>query len=68
MADEIDKAQFIEERDRALALRTRHATLPAIGRCYSCDEEIAEGRKFCNRDCLEDFEKREAARRREGGK
>ena len=66
MADEADQAQFIEARDLALALRQRHTTLIATGRCYSCDEPVPEGRKFCNRDCLDDFERLEAARKRGG--
>jgi hypothetical protein len=64
MADEADQAQFIEERDRNLALRARHSTLTAIGLCYSCGAGVAEGRKFCDRDCLDDFERAEAARKR----
>jgi hypothetical protein len=66
MADEADQAQFIEERDRNLALRARHATLTAIGLCYSCGDAVPEGRKFCDRDCLDDFERVERARKRGG--
>ena len=66
MADEADQAQFIEQRDLALALRQRHTTLTATGKCYSCDEPVPEGRKFCNRDCLDDFERIEASRKRGG--
>lgn len=66
MADEADQAQFIEERDRAAALRHRHTTIPAVGRCYSCDADVPAGRKFCDRDCLDDFELRQAARKRSG--
>ena len=66
MADEADQAQFVEARDLALALRQRHTTLVAVGRCYSCDADVPEGRKFCGKDCLEDFERVEAARKRAG--
>lgn len=66
MADEADQAQFIEQRDLALALRQRHTTLPAVGRCYSCDADVPAGRKFCDRDCLDDFERVERARRLNG--
>ena len=66
MADEADQAQFVEARDLALALRHRHTTLAATGRCYSCDEDVPDGRKFCDRDCLDDFERVEAARKRGG--
>jgi hypothetical protein len=64
--DEADAAQHQEALAQQAAMRKRHATLPAIGRCYSCDAQVEAGRKFCDRDCLDDFERIEAARRRAG--
>jgi len=64
--DEADIAQGHEERDRAAALRRRHATLPAVGQCYSCGEPVEDGRRFCDRDCLDDYERAERARRMNG--
>jgi len=66
MADVIDQAQFIEERERQLSLRARRPTLQPIGVCYSCDAEVDPGRLFCDCDCREDWERAEAARKREG--
>jgi hypothetical protein len=53
--DEIDMAQVQEE-----------GALRAVGYCYSCHEQLADARRFCNRDCLDDWERVEAARRRNG--
>jgi hypothetical protein len=64
--DEADIAQGHEERDRAAALRRRHATLPASGQCYSCAELVEGGARFCNKDCLDDYERAEKARRMNG--
>jgi hypothetical protein len=65
--DEADAAAHQEELARAAALRRRHATLPAVGVCYSCAERVDDGRRFCDKDCLADWEKREAARRLKDG-
>ena len=64
--DEADAASHQEDLARTAAMRRRHTTLPAIGRCYSCGADADAGRKFCDRECLEDFERVEAARRRGG--
>jgi hypothetical protein len=67
MSDEFDMASVQEEIYLAAALSRRHATLPAVGVCYSCAERVSEGRRFCDKDCLADWEKREAARRLKEG-
>jgi hypothetical protein len=64
--DDADIAQGHEERDRAVALRRRHATLPAVGQCYSCAEPVEGSLRFCDRDCLDDYERSEKARRMNG--
>ncbi len=66
MSDEADMAHEIEERMRSAALRRRHATLPAVGQCYSCGEPVDDGRRFCDRDCLDDWQRAERARRMNG--
>lgn len=66
MADEADQAQVQEQRDLAVALRVRFTTLSATGACHSCDAHVRAGRLFCDRDCLDDWERAEAARKREG--
>jgi hypothetical protein len=64
--DDADAADLTQAQALTAALRRRHATLPAVGTCYSCAEKVEGTRKFCDRDCLDDFERIEAARRRGG--
>ena len=66
MSDEIDIASVQEEAYRAAALNRRHATLVAVGTCYSCAEPVDAGRRFCDRDCMDDFERAEKARKLNG--
>lgn len=65
--DEADAADLTQQQNLTRALRMRHATLPAVGTCYSCGERVEDGRRFCDRDCLDDFERAERARRMNGG-
>lgn len=40
------------------------AVAAASGRCFNCEEPIDEvGRRFCDKDCQQDFERRVRARR-----
>jgi hypothetical protein len=64
--DEADAADMTVEQTLAAALNRRHATLPAVGQCYSCAEPVDDGRRFCDRDCLDDYERAERARRMNG--
>jgi hypothetical protein len=64
--DEADAADITRQHALAAALRRRHATLPAIGTCYSCAEVVEDGRRFCDADCLADWERIERARRLNG--
>ena len=64
--DEADTADATVEQHLKRALTRRHATLPAVGTCYFCAELVADGLRFCDRDCLADWERAEAARRRGG--
>lgn len=59
-------AQVQEESALKEALSRRQATLPAVGQCYSCHEQIAGALRFCDRDCMQDWERVQAARRRNG--
>lgn len=61
--DEADASEQAQQITLDIALKKRRASLPAIGRCYSCDEVTDNGRRFCDRDCLEDWERAEKARR-----
>jgi hypothetical protein len=67
--DEADAADATVEQHLKRALARRNATLPAVGTCYSCAEPVDGARRFCDRECLEDWERMETGRRRrEGGK
>lgn len=63
MSDDVDVASMQEEAYLAAALNRRHASLPAIGQCYSCGESVSGRLRFCDTDCRDDWEKDEAARR-----
>jgi predicted nucleic acid-binding Zn ribbon protein len=65
--DEADAADLTQEQALTAALRRRHATLPAVGQCYSCAEPVADGARFCDADCRQDWERAERARRMNGG-
>lgn len=61
MADEADKADAyaFEMLTRAIAYAsTRPPHLAPIGECYNCRASVAEGMRFCDKDCMDDWEKR----------
>lgn len=61
MADEIDMAndRAQQDLDLALAVAAAHAPpLPATGWCYNCAEPLNDDRRFCDKDCREDYEHR----------
>ena len=64
--DDADAADLTVEQHLNRALARRHATLPAVGQCYSCAEPVEGGARFCDRDCLDDYERAEKARRMNG--
>jgi hypothetical protein len=64
--DDADAADLTAEQHLKRALARRHATLPAIGQCYSCAEPVEGSLRFCDRDCLDDYERAEKARRMNG--
>jgi hypothetical protein len=64
--DEADAADATVEQHLKRALARRHATLPAIGQCYSCGEPVEGGARFCDRNCLDDHERAERARMMNG--
>lgn len=65
--DDADAADLTQEQELSSALAKRKTTLIPVGRCYSCNESVEGNRRFCDKDCLEDWERVEDARRR-GGK
>ena len=62
MVDDADRAQDEIEITLAQArsaAQARQMLLPT-GHCHNCDERLDRaGHLFCNRECAEDFEKRE---------
>jgi len=65
--DEADAADLTREQTLALALRRRHVALPPVGMCYYCSEDVEGSRRFCDADCMQDWERVEAARRLRDG-
>lgn len=68
MADDVDRAGEREQnmRDDALAEVRRKPSLICVGFCHSCGEAVAPGHLFCDKDCRDDHEAQEAARKRNG--
>jgi hypothetical protein len=64
MTDIYDQATEREMRDRELALQNVRAsagtmpTLTANGKCYNCDDPLADGLTFCDTDCRDDWQLR----------
>lgn len=53
-----DQATLVEERDRALALKQRRPEGPAaVGACLHCDEPLADGRRWCDAGCRDDWQR-----------
>jgi hypothetical protein len=72
MSDDIDRAQQETEFMLAAALRRTRPKLIPTGKCLECETELIgiEGdypALFCDRNCRDDFEKREKMRRINGG-
>lgn len=65
--DDADAADLTAEQHLKRALARRHVTLPAIGVCYGCEEDIEGALRFHNADCRDEWERAEKARRLNGG-
>ena len=64
-ADRADREDII--REQAIAdVRRRKAELPSVGFCYYCSEPVPAGSRFCDADCMRDFQDEEDARKRNG--
>jgi hypothetical protein len=69
MADEIDRANDEAELFLARALQQNmdaRRRLEAKGQCLFCREPLAEGLRFCDADCRDDFDRLSEARKRNG--
>lgn len=58
--DDFDRASEAETREReaSIARHRVYQPLPDIGACYNCSEPLPVGKRFCNVDCREDYERR----------
>lgn len=73
MADDFDRAQLFEERERELSLAAVRRAPPMVnptpGRCMNCGEVLPAGVPyFCDADCREDYQARIASARRNGSR
>lgn len=70
-SDPLDQATANEEAFTQASIEAARKgegkRLAFIGRCHNCHDPVEEPHRFCpGGDCLEDWEKREAARKRNG--
>lgn len=71
MTDAIDKACEREQIDRDLAIKSAGKTEPvakATGHCLWCNAELAQGKRWCDAECCEDWELNEEAGKRHRGR
>lgn len=68
--DDIERAQETEQMHRAYALAAarRAVLLPATGLCHHCDASVPSGAHFCDADCRTDYERQQAASKRNGAR
>lgn len=68
--DDIDRAQEREQSDREYAiseaLRIAQPPLLPQGLCYYCQSIVPPGRRFCDADCMTDYEQLKRAEKRLG--
>ena len=60
MADQLDRAQEINELHLNLQLKHRKPTLPVTGYCHWCGDIAPADARFCDADCRDDYEKHKA--------
>lgn len=69
--DPSDRATQLEELERESAMNLQRTAaersrLKPIGLCYDCQDQIEPGATFCDQDCRDNWERRRAARERNG--
>lgn len=70
-SDPLDQATANEEAFTQASIEAarkgKSKRLAFIGRCHNCDDPVDDPHRFCpGGECLEDWEKRQAARKRNG--
>lgn len=70
MADPVDIAQDHIERQAPylLAASKRPAGPAPTGRCHYCDETVADGMRFCDAECRDEYDKHQRAVARAGSR
>ena len=70
MADDVDRGNDQAEMRLQACIETARRmaghNLKPVGECYNCLEPVGEDRAFCGPECREDYDRRDAARRRTG--
>lgn len=67
MSDIIDDANNQAEMALQIQLRARRPEGPvATGICLSCEAELAEGKRWCNNFCRDDYDRMTYAAQRNG--
>ena len=67
--DDADRASEREDIAREVAvaaIRRRIEAMPSLGYCYYCGEALRAGKRFCDADCRDDYERQENMRKRTG--
>ena len=54
-ADRADREDIIKEQAIS-AIRRRNSELPGIGFCYYCNAELRGGNRFCDFECMNDYQ------------
>lgn len=71
MTDAIDKACEREQLDRDLAIQSARkgvSEAPVTGHCLWCNAELAQGKRWCDAECREDWELNQEADKRHRGR
>ena len=67
--DDADRAADREDiaREAAVAaIRRRIEAMPSLGYCYYCGEALRAGKRFCDADCRDDYDRQEKFKARTG--
>jgi hypothetical protein len=62
--DDLDRARHYQqaEIDAALTHRRPVSGLQATGQCHWCEAPVTGEQRFCDKDCADDWERRQAKR------
>lgn len=67
--DLIDRAAAHADAIREAAIAAARAASPALvarGQCYNCEAQLANGLRFCDTYCMEDWQRQSDAKTRQG--